>query len=867
MLENKIFQEIPTKANFHSAVMTTFSFDFHHFESQVLKPLLKKGIVNINVFADSRMLDDAIGTSTGNLRSVNLKYNVNSIESVGAFHPKLTLLVGENDVMLIQGSGNITGGGHGKNHEIFNVLYADKEDRSQLALINEAWHYMLNLTSKVEGITKDKLNWISQNCTLLENNAGTKHQYNLLNYNIELALLYNAETSIWQQITELIPAEEIAAIKVFSPFYDENGAFIKNLSNSYSNSSIDVFLEEERGIHPHKMENINGVDFYSWNSTERANSKFKSYERKLHSKIFVFESNETEYCIIGSPNATIPGFGTSNHRGANDEFAVLYKSPKINFIQLLSLDGDYESLTPKDVQKQILEDNDIEEDKKTPIAKVKMYGADKDLNKINLYFNNKPNYTKVNCVVYNTWGEEIENHKLDLKSKNKIIFDLLDLKQTNIVAYLQLFNQKGEAISNKQMINTVGSLLNTNPSTENRKLLRLTTLIESGNDGIFDILNFLNDINTNRNTNNTISSSSASQENDNIINGPTISYEEALELNNKREEHERLFGSHNSVKIMDAIEKFIRIQIALEEEENMNDEEQAEASSSRERKENKPIKVEQLSSHKVLENRRKSIERLFNNYIHTALKTASQKDNRELTIMDFAMFIIMLRQLFRFTLMEVELKNLKDGENKTDKLYPLKGNYNRNNNYLGTLLNLMGQFVNLLYNSEISIPNDDYSKEKLKNYISISRNLSLFAIGIAKQSYQNDKIHNWLELLSANIINKLEKPNKALKNTFVSLLSSTNFKGINIELIQSDIDKWCNINVSSNLSNLRWVSDKFGLCDISKIIPVGSENPKFIQLSRPGFDYNKKEKTFIKPGLMSLETGIFMKSKQSIIKK
>jgi len=40
-MERKLFLEISKKADFHSAVMTTFSFDFHHFESQVLKQLKK----------------------------------------------------------------------------------------------------------------------------------------------------------------------------------------------------------------------------------------------------------------------------------------------------------------------------------------------------------------------------------------------------------------------------------------------------------------------------------------------------------------------------------------------------------------------------------------------------------------------------------------------------------------------------------------------------------------------------------------------------------------------------------------------------------------------------------------------------------
>ena len=142
MIEKKLFQEVPKSADFHSVVMTTYSFDFYHFESQVLKTLKSKGITNVTIFADTNMLDQSIGFSTGHLKSLSTSYSINGIPSLGAFHPKITILAGENDLLLLQGSGNITNGGHGKNHETFNVFYANAEDKTQLPLIQEAWLYL-----------------------------------------------------------------------------------------------------------------------------------------------------------------------------------------------------------------------------------------------------------------------------------------------------------------------------------------------------------------------------------------------------------------------------------------------------------------------------------------------------------------------------------------------------------------------------------------------------------------------------------------------------------------------------------------------------------------------------------------------------
>ena len=143
--------------------MTTFSFDFHHFESQVLKQLKKNGVTNVSLFADGAMLDECIGLATGHLKSLGTSYSINGIPSGGAFHSKLTLLASETEVMLLQGSGNITSGGHGKNHEIFNGFYATLENQTQLPLILEAWDYIISITAGVKGFSSDKLDWITQN--------------------------------------------------------------------------------------------------------------------------------------------------------------------------------------------------------------------------------------------------------------------------------------------------------------------------------------------------------------------------------------------------------------------------------------------------------------------------------------------------------------------------------------------------------------------------------------------------------------------------------------------------------------------------------------------------------------------------------
>ena len=94
-----IIQQVPKIAEFHSVVMTTFSFDFHFFESQVLRLLKQKGVTSFNVMVDTSMLDKSIGFSTGHLKDICNHYSVHSVPCVGAFHPKIIFLAGKDDII------------------------------------------------------------------------------------------------------------------------------------------------------------------------------------------------------------------------------------------------------------------------------------------------------------------------------------------------------------------------------------------------------------------------------------------------------------------------------------------------------------------------------------------------------------------------------------------------------------------------------------------------------------------------------------------------------------------------------------------------------------------------------------------------
>tara|TARA_B100000787_G_scaffold161314_1_gene141034 strand:+ start:1461 stop:4067 length:2607 start_codon:yes stop_codon:yes gene_type:complete len=864
MSELKLFREVPKSADFHSVVMTTFSFDFHHFESQVLRELKRKGVTNVNLFADTAMLDKSIGFSTGHLKSLSTSYSINSIPCTGAFHPKITILAGENDVLLLQGSGNITNGGHGKNHELFTVFYANKEDQIQLPIIQEAWLYLRRLTNKIEGISSEKLDWVNSNCNLLNEIKIKPHQFSKIDTNFRAALLYNEETSIWQQLKELVPTVSVNNIKIFSPFYDEKGILLRRLSAQYNNCTIDAYLQPNRGIHPFKMEELDEIRFISWESTNRAKETTVQYDRKLHSKLFWFDAGEDQYCLIGSPNATIAAFGTETKRGANDEFAVLIKVSDKQILKELKLTGEVELLTPtENIDDQVVE-KEIENDQAKNIGKIKLLGVDQDGKNVTLFIQNKTILKNSILAFYDNWGQELERLTLDVTIP-KIRIEIKNNVKENTLAFVQFIDSENESLSNKQVVNKLHELWNTNPSAENRRLMKLGSLIESGNGGVFDIVEFYNTIQSSRkHIEKKVSGGSGGSnenKNDRVPSAASLTYEEAILFNKETVEHQKILKQHSSIRIWDSIEKYFKELANAEEDEDMDDEEEGDATTSRTRSEKKERTFEiPLNSSKVLHKRRTSIEKFLTNYAVGLNKSIIAKDH-QIGLVDMAMFLIVMKHLIQFTARKVIFKESADSSYE-DVLYPLTGKLSELSNFSGATLNLLGAFVNLLCRSQFENGHDEYTQDKLIHYQILVRRTSLFSLAIIGEIYHDhDNGTNWADLLAYNIINKCGDLEIGFEKHLSEFLKNTSINRNQEDALVERIQNW---QIKSK-SHDYFTATNLGICNVIKRIP--SEGTiKFLKLSRPGFEYNIEEKDFILSQLYNCTTHELQPSLQSLKK-
>ena len=491
--EHIIFQDIPgggKNGKFHSALLTTYAIDLIHFDSHLRNVLHRKQICSINVLVDKDQFDKSLEyVSPLFMPNIGKDYSITNVSSKGAFHPKINFFVGDDSVLVVFGSGNLTVTGHGKNHESFTGFMIDESDDSQRPLIEECWRYVTKFVKYGNEFEKRRiLHEIPDNCSFL--NAEYEvipHQFHTINNDLQAALLYNEDDSgILSQITELVPLTEINKVTVVSPFFDEDGETLSTFASLCKNAKIEVLIQKCCSLPPYKMKENKQIKFLDFDETRRGKSVFKSnYSRLAHTKIFVFESAKAQYCIIGSANATKPGIGTLKYRGINDEFCVIYHSTTKDFLGVLGLKTRKSCFSsPKEMVLSVCRPT------KKAAFSIKVLSAYSQNNTIQIQLDKSIQLPEGGCIYLDNGSESFFVSDFDIK--NSCLTTHYDLRKHTFLCGIA--NSEHKIISNKVFINKIDLLEATNPSKSSRTLNRFISQIENeGYDGL-GITDILSDV-------------------------------------------------------------------------------------------------------------------------------------------------------------------------------------------------------------------------------------------------------------------------------------------------------------------------------------------------------------------------------------
>lgn len=329
---------------YHSAILTTFSFDFFFFEMKAMKWLRSCGVRNVNVLIDGHYYSELMQQLGGEEMKLSPGYSLYPVFGKSIFHPKVWMLFGEKEGLLIIGSGNLTNAGNGNNEEIWGAFHFDIRFAENAALFSSAWNYLQQLCSNTKGYMQEKTTrWIVDHAKWLNELPKSAPSVFLTTDGKEkVAFLYNdAQTTIWQQLNDLIGNQKVVEVTSLSPYYDNNGKAIQALSKLFPTAKINIIIDETGSV-PEGMPLAKNYTYYDWYDLSISRSIHSKAEvdagnSKLHAKIVHFRtSSGKEYCLFGSANVTPEGLGLPGVT-PNGEVSLLIESPEGGLLTRLGI--------------------------------------------------------------------------------------------------------------------------------------------------------------------------------------------------------------------------------------------------------------------------------------------------------------------------------------------------------------------------------------------------------------------------------------------------------------------------------------------------------------------------------------------------
>lgn len=455
MIERKnIIEILGTRKNvYHSAVLTCYTFDPIFFESIYLPVIRSLGVTNVVVLMDAKMYDQLLADPDYQYHSVStINYTLRRQENThhGVFHPKMSLLFGEEEGSLIIGSGNITYSGMSNNDEVWNAFHIAGSDSTNYPLFRKAWDYIIQNTGNAQSLVLKQLGWITEHSLWMQKEL-SENIVELKSGELCSLLFNSTNSSILEDLYASVGNTSINKITVAAPFYDTEGNAIKELQDHFSPNVLNCILDINRQSAPFALLNSTNVNFFKHISPN-----------PLHAKIIEIQSENETWVLSGSANVGNMALGM-NRDIFNDEVCILLHSKEHkDYIKELGLHfsplkhEELESISRRETKKQV----------PSPI-KVSLFSCEEKDGKLLLRFNKKG--IKATLVALDKKQHNIWNH--ELTTGNEVSISLEDNILTRL--HIVVLKDSDTEISNRVLVVREINVESSNPDPKRRKLSSL----------------------------------------------------------------------------------------------------------------------------------------------------------------------------------------------------------------------------------------------------------------------------------------------------------------------------------------------------------------------------------------------------------
>jgi hypothetical protein len=297
--------DILSYAAWNQALFTTYMLSLGYFESEVLRSLLRTGCTDIQVVVDA----EGYRASLLERRSARVGLEYRLIPAAlphGVFHAKCIYLAGDDEDLLLIGSGNVTFGGHGRNAEVFEALRSNEVPGA----FEEFARFLGSLGARNDILFARK-EWIHD---FAERAMQAARRSGVTARDTDVRLVHSLDSPVDRQLPDLLAHYgSCTRGTVMSPYHDPDGFSVRRLlaavnvprgrvavtGDTTSPFPFAVAANWERPVEPVRL---------------RAPEK-----RFVHAKWYEFETAAGRVLLTGSINATRKALTTTD----NVELGVL----------------------------------------------------------------------------------------------------------------------------------------------------------------------------------------------------------------------------------------------------------------------------------------------------------------------------------------------------------------------------------------------------------------------------------------------------------------------------------------------------------------------------------------------------------------
>lgn len=332
---------------YHSALMTTFSFDPITFENVMLVSLAHYGTRNIGIICDTVMFNRSIN-DMGLPSLVGRSYHVaKKSMPKGSFHPKIVMQLGRTEGRILIGSSNLTAAGMSGNLEACSLLRYNQENQYTSGIFRAVFDYIEAHSDPRDEAMAGVLERALRHTPWLRK-AHADPEARMENGE-RLRLIVEGPMPVARQLSDFIGGDQIKRIVVLSPFQDPNLSGITKLRELLG--AEDVLLIPDLKEQDFGTEAANA---YEWLRLQSPQPLGVENDRRLHAKIIIALGLEADYVLTGSANATRSGIWGNPDAGFNAEAGIIRSFQAGTAIRLMQLPLDEAMMTtfPQDKMKR-----------------------------------------------------------------------------------------------------------------------------------------------------------------------------------------------------------------------------------------------------------------------------------------------------------------------------------------------------------------------------------------------------------------------------------------------------------------------------------------------------------------------------------